>query len=149
MVRELGHAVVGRLHGSPTSIVLHGMGGLTFRNGGRYPSIREDIMISLAGSVTQIVLLGTGVRDHVQQPMLFFTSYGWYVFFWNLMWVSLGWGIINLLPILPLDGGNIAITLLRRTRIDEPDRVVRLLSVGTAIRLAIWLYNQVGWMGAL
>ena len=59
MVRELGHAVVGRLHGSPTSIVLHGMGGLTFRNGGRYPSIREDIMISLAGSVTQIVLLGT------------------------------------------------------------------------------------------
>lgn len=65
------------------------------------------------------------------------------------MWVGLGWGIINLLPILPLDGGNIAITLLRRTRIDEPDRVVRLLSVGTAIRLAIWLYNQVGWMGAL
>jgi len=27
MVHELGRAVVGRLYGSPTSIVLHGMGG--------------------------------------------------------------------------------------------------------------------------
>jgi membrane-associated protease RseP (regulator of RpoE activity) len=81
--------------------------------------------------------------------MLFFTSYGWYVFLWDLMWVSLGWGIINLLPILPLDGGNIAITLLRRTRIDEPERVARLLSVGAALGLAMWLYSAVGWFGAL
>src|SRR5215211_1266381 len=86
--------------------------GLTFRNGGRYPSVREDILISLAGSVTQIVLLGIPayVITH-NNPLLFFTSYGWYVFLWDLMWVSLGWGIINLLPILPLDGGNIAVTL--------------------------------------
>jgi membrane-associated protease RseP (regulator of RpoE activity) len=149
MVHELGHAVVGRLFGSPTSIVLHGMGGLTFRNGGRYPSAREDILISLAGSATQIILLGIPAYMITHDSMLFITSYGWYVFFWDLMWVSLGWGIINLLPILPLDGGNIAITLLRRTRIDEPDRVVRLLSVGTALGLAVWLYNQVGWMSAL
>jgi stage IV sporulation protein FB len=150
LVHELGHAVVGRLYGSPTSIVLHGMGGLTFRNGGRYPSVREDILVSLAGSVTQIVLLGIPAYliTH-DNPMLFFTSYGWYVFFWDLMWVSLGWGIINLLPILPLDGGNIAITLLRRTRIDEPDRVVRFLSVGAALGLATWMYNRVGWLGAL
>jgi stage IV sporulation protein FB len=42
MVHELGHAVVGRLYGSPTSIVLHGMGGLTFRNGGRYPPAKTS-----------------------------------------------------------------------------------------------------------
>lgn len=150
LVHELGHAVVGRFYGSPTSIVLHAMGGLTFRNGGRYPSVRDEILISLAGSVTQIVLLGIPayVITH-NNPMLFFTSYGWYVFLWDLMWVSLGWGIINLLPILPLDGGNIAITLLRRTRIDEPDRVARFLSVVTALGLAIWMYGAVGWFGAL
>jgi Peptidase family M50 len=40
----------------------------------------------------------------------------------ELAWVSLGWGIINLLPILPLDGGNIAITLPRLTRgVNDPD----------------------------
>jgi Zn-dependent protease len=150
LVHELGHAVVGRMYGSPTSIVLHGMGGLTFRNGGRYPSAREDIVISLAGSATEIILLGVPAYMITHSnPTLFFTSYSWYVFFWDLMWVSLGWGIINLLPILPLDGGNIAITLLRRTRVDEPDRVARLLSVGTALGLAIWLYSVVGWMGAL
>jgi stage IV sporulation protein FB len=150
LVHELGHAVVGRLYGSPTSIVLHGMGGLTFRNGGRYPSARQDILISLAGSATEIILLGIPayVITH-NNPMLFFTSFGWYVFFWDLMWVSLGWGIINLLPILPLDGGNIAITLLRRTRTDDPDTAARVLSVGTALALAIWMYNHVGWFGAL
>ena len=150
LVHELGHAVVGRLYGSPTSIVLHAMGGLTFRNGGRYPSFREDILISLAGSLTQIILLGIPAYVIMHNnPLLSFTSYGWYVFLWDLMWVSLGWGIINLLPILPLDGGNIAITLLRRTRIDEPNRVARLLSVGTALGLAIWMYSEVGWFGAL
>jgi membrane-associated protease RseP (regulator of RpoE activity) len=65
------------------------------------------------------------------------------------MWVSLGWGIINLLPILPLDGGNIAVTLLRRTRMDDPVRLARRLSVGAALGLAIWAYHTTGWFGAL
>ena len=26
----------------------------------------------------------------------------------DVMWVNLGWGVLNLLPILPLDGGHIA-----------------------------------------
>jgi stage IV sporulation protein FB len=150
MVHELGHAVVGRLYGGSTSIVLHGMGGLTFRIGGRHPSARQDILISLAGSATQIILLGIPayLLTH-NNPMLYFTSFGWYLFFWDLMWVSLGWGIINLLPILPLDGGNIAIALLGRTRTDDPETAARVLSVGTALALAIWMYNHVGWMGAL
>lgn len=150
MVHELGHAVVGRLYGGSTSIVLHGMGGLTFRNGGRYSSARQDILISLAGSATEIILLGIPAYLFTHNnPMLYFTSFGWYLFFWDLMWVSLGWGIINLLPILPLDGGNIAITLLARTRTDDPETAARVLSIGTALALAIWMSNHVGWMGAL
>ena len=150
MVHELGHAVVGRLYGGSTSIVLHGMGGLTFRNGGRYPSARQDILISLAGSATEIILLGIPAYLFTHNnPMLYFTSFGWYLFFWDLMWVSLGWGVINLLPILPLDGGNIAITLLGRTRTDDPEIAARVLSVGTALALAIWMSNHVGGMGVL
>ena len=29
------------------------------------------------------------------------------VVYGDLLWVNIGWGLINLLPILPLDGGNI------------------------------------------
>jgi stage IV sporulation protein FB len=148
LLHELGHAVLGRAFGSPTSIVLHGMGGLTFQNGGRFLSAHQDIMTSLAGSLSQIILLGIPAYFVVHSNSI--TSYGWYVFFWDLAWVSLGWGIINLLPILPLDGGNIAITLLRCTRgVIEPDCVARLLSVGTALGLANWAYHSLGWMAAL
>jgi hypothetical protein len=75
-VHELGHAVVGRVYGGSTSIVLHGMGGLTFRNGGRYPSARQDILISLAGSATEIILLGIPAYLFTHNnPMLYFTAF--------------------------------------------------------------------------
>jgi stage IV sporulation protein FB len=149
LLHELGHAIVGRAFGSPTSIVLYAFGGLTFHNGGRWLTARQDVLISLAGSLSQIVLLGIPAYMITHHSTLIFTSYGWYVFFWDLMWVSLGWGIINLLPILPLDGGNIAVTLLRRTRLDDPVRLARQLSVGAALGLAIWAYHTTGWFGAL
>ena len=150
LVHELGHAIVGRAFGSPTSIVLYAFGGLTFHNGGKWLTARQDVLISLAGSLSQIVLLGIPAYMITHSnPLLFFTSYGWYRFFWDLMWVSLGWGIINLLPILPLDGGNIAVTLLRRTRVEDPLRLARQLSVGAALGLAVWAYHTTGWFGAL
>jgi len=41
---------------------------------------------------------------------LFFYLVGWFVF--GFLWMSVFWGILNLLPIYPLDGGNIARELL-------------------------------------
>jgi stage IV sporulation protein FB len=149
LLHELGHAIVGRAFGSPTSIVLYAFGGLTFHNGGKWLTARQDVLVSLAGSLSQIVLLGIPAYLITHDSLLIYTSYGWYVFFWDLMWVSLGWGIINLLPILPLDGGNIAVTLLRRTRLDDPVRLARQLSVGAALGLAVWGYHTTGWLGAL
>jgi len=146
LVHELGHALVGRAFGEQVSIVLHGMGGLTFRTG-RYASANEDIVVSLAGSLTQIVFLGLPAMFLVRSEVI--SSFTWYVFFSDLAWVSLGWGIINLLPILPLDGGNITITVLRRMNGIDADRIARLLSVGAALGLAIWAYHSLGFLAAL
>jgi Zn-dependent protease len=99
LLHELGHAIVGREFGSPTSIVLYAFGGLTFHNGGKWLTARQDVLISLAGSLSQIVLLGIPAYMVTRDWTLIYTSYGWYIFFWDLMWVSLVWGIVNLLPI--------------------------------------------------
>ena len=85
----------------PASCCTH-FGGLTFHNGGKWLTARQDVLISLAGSLSQIVLLGIPAYMITRDWTLIYTSYGWYVFFRDLMWVSLVWGIINLLPILPL-----------------------------------------------
>jgi membrane-associated protease RseP (regulator of RpoE activity) len=67
----------------------------------------------------------------------------------NLAWVSFGWAIINLLPLLPFDGGNIAVTILRRVNGIDAVRVVRLISVGVALCVAIWAYHAVGPLTSL
>ncbi|MDW8250994.1 MAG: hypothetical protein RMJ98_16995 [Myxococcales bacterium] len=100
MVHELGHALVGRAFGSETRIVLHGFGGRTLAEG--KPLTRgKNILMTLAGPgagfLLGLVVLGidrnyptSGLAKDVLRQAQFCT---------------LGWGILNLMPVLPLDGG--------------------------------------------
>lgn len=146
LVHELGHAVTGQAFGEHVRIVLHAFGGLTFRSG-KFTSAVEDITVSLAGSVTQILLLGLPAHFLLQSGGI--QSFTWYVILYDVRWVSLGWAILNLLPILPLDGGNIALTVLRHVRRIDAERVTRSISVGAALGLSIWAYHRLGIMGAV
>ena len=55
----------------------------------------------------------------------------------DLLWVNIFWGLLNLLPVFPLDGGQIARELL--TRCDPAGGTVASLwlSFATAIILAV------------
>jgi len=53
----------------------------------------------------------------------------------DVMWVNIGWSIVNLLPILPLDGGNIAASLFGRT-------TARFMSMGMAFAAATYFFQQ-------
>lgn len=145
LVHELGHAVVARWFGSQPKIVLHAFGGLTFP--GQIRTARQDIAVSVAGSLTQILLLGLPAFLLLHGGSI--TSYNTYVIVHDVEWVSLGWAIINLLPLLPLDGGHVSLTLLQRSRRLDAERLARQISVGVALGLAIWMYHSVGLLGAL
>ena len=100
MVHELGHALAGRAFGTETRIVLHGFGGRTIAEG--KPLTRgRNILMTLAGPgagfLLGLVVLGidrsyptTGLAKDVLRQAQFCTF---------------GWGILNLMPVLPLDGG--------------------------------------------
>lgn len=107
LVHELGHALAARRTGSTASISLDFMAGYASFVPTRPLSRSERALISAAGPLTQItlgliVLLAMGVDpfDHQDFAADVATLAIW--------WAGPLIGVFNLIPVLPLDGGNIA-----------------------------------------
>ena len=103
LVHEFGHALTSRYFGQHPRIQLVAFGGLTYPEGPRLRGWREFLVV-LNGPIFGFILfliastlLATG----------FFTS-PFTVFTLRIFqWVNLFWTIINLLPVMPLDGGQL------------------------------------------
>ncbi len=132
LVHELGHAFAMRRYGQEPRISLQGYIGLTYGSA-PFRSRREDILTSLAGPFTQILLLGVpawlAYRNlDLRDPLLAFSVY-------ILYFVSFIWGFVNLLPILPLDGGHVAQALWGRP-------LARRISVVTAVVALVYVVSR-------
>lgn len=142
LVHELGHAISLKIFGEPSSIVLHAFGGVTVSR--RRLTRARSIVVSLAGSLTAILLLGLparalmesdwATRQHVEY-FFFPDDFSWWPVLWWLAFVNIWWSIVNLLPIRPLDGGNVASELFGVTR-------ARVLSVVFAGATAVYAYVE-------
>ncbi len=116
LVHEFGHAFVSKYYGLAPSVLLHGFGGLTFHRPASTDA--RDAFIIFAGPAIELVLGGLaaaflifGLPFLPAGPALGALA----TFASDLMWVSIVWGLINLLlPIWPLDGGQLFHLLLRR-----------------------------------
>ena len=109
LVHELGHAFFQRRYGGRPHIVLHGMGGLAICGDcDRSPS--KQIIISLAGPFAGFLLAGVAW-------LLLGVTTGYLGFVvWLTANINLFWGVMNLLPVYPLDGGQIARELFSLAR---------------------------------
>ncbi len=102
LLHELGHAWVIQSFGGQPSIVLHATGGATSWPTGASPGPGQRLLVSLAGPGIQLFIgavVFTASRAFVYPP-----KYDWVVD--QLLWVNVGWAVINLVPIVPWDGGN-------------------------------------------
>jgi stage IV sporulation protein FB len=121
LIHELGHALMARKFGWPPTITLHSFGGLaSYRP--TYDDPKKQILISLAGPgagflFVAIIIGALAVAKRIQfglgGPLGFYWAIGIQNFNANvlldfLIFVNLYWGLINLLPVYPLDGGQIA-----------------------------------------
>jgi hypothetical protein len=140
-LHEIAHAVAALTFGGRARIVLNAVGGRTERSN-RVAGAFENVVVSLAGPVAQTVLLGLPALFILHSDAM--TSPTAHVIVRDIAWISLGWAAINLLPILPLDGGTITTTMLRYTRVAEPLRLARAISAGTALGISIWAWQSVG-----
>lgn len=141
LIHELGHALAFRRYGLSSQIVLHFAGGLTIPEstywGSRWATValgpNQNIFISLAGPgagflfaglVSAIVLLLGGsitmarLLGFIPVPGFAMLPFGGNVlslFLTALLWVNIFWGIINLMPVYPLDGGSVTRNVLIQT----------------------------------
>jgi Zn-dependent protease len=133
LLHELGHAATGFFLGVQPSIELHIMGGTTSWTGGADLSAGKRIAISLAGPAAGFALAafvhGLGLGAFPPTPF----GAALYEF---ILFVNFRWGVLNLLPMLPLDGGNVmaqVLNLLTRGRGERPARIVSLGFAGLAV----------------
>ncbi len=145
LVHEMGHAVAFRAYGLTSSVVLHGFGGLTTAEGALSPSGR--IVTSLAGPLSALVLLGL--------PAVVLESSGAAptgaaaVVLSQVVWINVGWSLLNLLPVLPLDGGHVFLAVCDMTTKGRGRRVAEILSVGVAGAVGLWAYREGFVFGAV
>ncbi|MEO1996918.1 MAG: site-2 protease family protein [Planctomycetaceae bacterium] len=112
LVHELGHALMARRFGWPPEIVLYYMGGLAMYQPTRGHTPQRSIRISAAGPGAGFLLYGVAWLCKYQLlPQLQLTRDAAILIdhtLISLLWINLWWGLLNLLPVLPLDGGRIS-----------------------------------------
>jgi Zn-dependent protease len=105
LIHELGHAFAVSRYGINPEIRLWGMGGLTTYGFALAP--RKSIIVSLAGPLVGIpvavVVMVIKPWLPVSEPVAMIAN--------DLVFVNLWWGILNLLPLAGLDGGNVTTSL--------------------------------------
>jgi Zn-dependent protease len=149
LFHELGHATAGRALGQTPSISLYEAGGLTsFAAGGRKLATWEHIAILLAGPGAGF-LLGSAVYFLAPRFLGDGSSVMRARVVRDLLFCNFGWGILNLLPILPLDGGQVARRVLLAVRPKAAEKGALVLSVIAAGGWAAWAVASRWWFGVM
>lgn len=108
LVHEYGHALTASSFGQRAEINLVGLGGLTRRHGPKLSRLKEFIIV-MNGPVAGLLLFFIAYQllqvMGKKNPILLYTLE-------VAVNVNLFWTILNLLPVLPLDGGNLLKILL-------------------------------------
>ena len=165
LVHEFGHALAMRAFGFRPWIILYGMGGLTSYDqgyGGRRTGLKPlgQILISFAGPLAGFLLAGVlvlglavaGYGDVIRWvgpwhskilPQLeWFPNLRAGNLINSIFFISVIWGIVNLLPVYPLDGGQIAREVLMSFNPREGIRWSLMLSMFAAVAMAMIGFTQ-------
>jgi stage IV sporulation protein FB len=154
LVHEMGHALAIRAFGWWPSILLYSFGGLAIYQP-TYRAPQKRILILLAGPGAGFLFAAAicgAVKASGYQLVAKVTPYGLMIvapglvkvsenLFWLttfLLEVNIGWGLINLLPVYPLDGGQICSELFELLRV--PDGLVKSLWVSIVTAVAVVVY---------
>ncbi len=154
LVHEFGHVLAFRRYGVDSHVVLHGFGGLAIPHTARRISPWAHIFISFAGPAAGFLLVacfyaGMKLSGHPVDigfggPLLVdyyigrFDSLNVTRLMYDLFEINIFWGLINLLPIYPLDGGQISRELFSVYHPRDAIRQSLMLSIVVAIGVVVF-----------
>ena len=149
LVHEMGHALAAKSFGFKPWVTLHHFGGLASYDAYNQTP-RSKILVTLAGpcagfvfaAVVILLLLLTGNIEGLQLALIplkvsLFQSEKLQYLVHFLLFINIFWGLINLCPVYPLDGGQIARELFTQADTYGGIRKSLLLSVITSVALAV------------
>lgn len=157
LVHEMGHALVAQAHGWPPHITLYGFGGLaSYRP--TYHTTRSSLLISIAGPAAGFLLAAAvlaalrllGHRVEFEWPPTSRMPFRWEGFdslranllVYYLLYVNIFWGLVNLLPVYPLDGGQMAREVLCVFDRNDGTRQSLWLSLVVAAVIAVLAFTR-------
>jgi Zn-dependent protease len=148
LTHELGHAFAGRRLGLEPWIRLMAFGGMTGWMRPRPLTAGQNILISAAGPAVGISIGGTvlvaslaGVFTGASPAVLRVLDF--------VLWVNLGWGVLNLLPILPLDGGHILASVAGMVAGRNGRIAARIFSIVLTVVIGLWALVSGEWWIAI
>ena len=163
LVHEFGHATMQRWFGGHPRVTLYGLGGLAACDDCDRTPMRQ-IVILLAGPGAGFLLAGIVVAvlkalGHFDGFALDWMPIRWTPFdlpyyfenkrlalpdlvIWDLLVVNIMWGLINLLPVYPLDGGQLSRELFTLGNPRAGIIQSLQLSAGVAVLVAIYAISK-------
>ncbi|HEY6627365.1 MAG TPA: site-2 protease family protein [Acidimicrobiia bacterium] len=148
LIHEMGHALTARSFGSDVEIELNTLGGLTswtvpeadFGPGKRATVAAAGSGVGVVfGGLVWLVASATGP---------FYGVAGFIVT--NLIYVNVFWGLLNWLPIRPLDGGHLFTSLLEKIAPKRGEMIANVVFMVTAAAgLAAALYLRLTFVALL
>jgi Zn-dependent protease len=177
LVHEMGHAIAIRYFGWRPRITLYAFGGLasygkdysssysSYSRKGNTPT--GQIIISLAGPIAGFLLAGLVIAGlyvsgrRMPFPILtwvvelgrgesIFRGNPWvFILAWQLLAVNIYWGLINLLPVYPLDGGQVSRELFMSLSRRDGYQQSLILSMLVGGGLAVYGASQKDWWLAI
>jgi membrane-associated protease RseP (regulator of RpoE activity) len=163
LIHEFGHGLVAKsFHGSP-SVVLYALGGLCYSQGERTPGQRLAVLFGGPGAgfllcalvmLIASLLYGISPGEHLEMLLriLHLTSNPPFalaripsrtpaLIYFFMVEINFFWGLINLLPVWPLDGGQatqVVLNMFDRRHGVRRGHIVSLLTAGAIAVLAAY-----------
>ncbi len=144
LLHELGHAWFQRKYGGRSQIVMHAFGGYA-QGIGRYTR-NQSLVITFAGPAMNFVLAALAYLIARSIHFDLFSIYRPYgmpfltaSLISTLFWINLSWGILNLVPVLPLDGGRVLEHLMYGRNPALRFQISAVAAVLVAVAGFVWL----------
>jgi len=145
LVHEFGHALTMRAFGHWPEVVLHHFGGYATYRGRETPG--KSLLITAAGPGVQFLLffvfagLWFWLEATHRMPK---SGTPLYAVLFSMLTINFFWPILNLLPVFPLDGGRILLSLLEMAGIRSAgDWTLKVgVVLGTVIAAGFLLLGQ-------
>lgn len=162
LIHELGHALSARRFGWPPSIVLYAFGGLAAYQPTYGNTRGRAIWISFAGPLAGFILAGVafglaygwGQGIDAKQPWalnLRDTEVGKLLdhALLILVWINVAWGVLNLLPVYPLDGGQICSELCNARQFRSGQIRNHRIATFTGVAASAFMFSNNQFLGGL